>query len=156
MTQATGQGPLALDHDEGDVFIFEPADITLDFNREADGSVPSIDYTQAGRSMTIPRVDDSFGIQRIVQIDIDPDTLDDYVGDYQLAPGAVFKIFRRENQLFAQLTGQSAFPVFPYEADKFFYKVVDARLTFVRRANGAIESLILDQGGERIAPRIAE
>lgn len=156
MTQATGQGALSVEHEEGDIFVYEPADITLDFNRDKDGSVPSIDFTQQGRSMTIPRVDDSFGIRRMKTIDVASSILDDYVGQYQLAPGAVFSVFRRDNQLFAQLTGQTAYPVFAYEPDKFFYKVVDARLSFVRGADGAVESLVLNQGGEHIAPRIAE
>jgi hypothetical protein len=55
--------------------------------------------------------------------------------------------------LFAQLTGQPAYPLFAYEPDKFFYKVVDAQLHFEREGND-VAAVVLHQGGEQRAPRI--
>ena len=87
---------------------------------------------------------------------MDTAVLRDYAGQYQLAPGAVFTIEVRDGQLHAQLSGQQSFPVFPFEADKFFYKVVDAKLYFNRDADNKVSSVTLDQGGLRVAPRIAD
>jgi CubicO group peptidase (beta-lactamase class C family) len=86
-------------------------------------------------------------------IDMDPALLADYEGEYQLAPGAVIKMFARNGQLFTQLTGQPAFPVFPYQADRFYLKVVDAQLHFERGADGEVTAVVLHQNGQQRAER---
>jgi hypothetical protein len=47
----------------------------------------------------------------------------------------------------AQATGQPAFEIFPSSPTEFFLKVVDARITFVKDASGAVTQLVLHQGG---------
>ncbi len=80
--------------------------------------------------------------------------LETYVGHYELQPGFVFQVTREGDQLFAQLTGQPRFEVFPESETKFFYKVVDAQLTFVKGADGSVSNLILHQFGiDQKAPR---
>jgi hypothetical protein len=54
---------------------------------------------------------------------------------------------REEDKLMVQLTGQPFFEVFPETETKFFYKVVDAQLTFVKDDKGGVKSLILHQNG---------
>ena len=51
-------------------------------------------------------------------------------------------------QLFVQLTGQTRAPVFPSAPDEFFYKVVDAQLSFQRAADGSVSSVVLHQNGQ--------
>ncbi len=80
--------------------------------------------------------------------------LDEYVGSYELAPNVVFTVTRQADKLFAELTGQPRFRVFAETENKFYYKVVNAQLTFNRGADGKIESLTLHQGGDRIARKI--
>jgi len=73
--------------------------------------------------------------------------LDRYVGRYQLAPTFVITITRDGDHLFAQATGQPNFEIFAEDDRNFFYKVVDAQLTFVGEANGRATSLVLHQNG---------
>ncbi len=80
--------------------------------------------------------------------------LDEYVGSYELAPNFVFTITRQADRLFAQLTGQPNFRVYATSEKDFYYKVVNAQLTFNRGADGKIESLTLHQGGDQIARKI--
>ena len=80
-------------------------------------------------------------------IAIEASTLDDYVGEYDLAPGFVMSVTRQGDELYVQLTGQPAWPVFPHAEDEFFYKVVDAQLTFGRDEAGKVDHLVLHQGG---------
>ncbi len=80
--------------------------------------------------------------------------LDEYVGEYELAPSVVFTIARRAEKLFAQLTGQQNIRVYASSEKDFYYKVVNARLTFNRGADGKIESLTLHQNGDQIARKI--
>ena len=46
-----------------------------------------------------------------------------------------------------QATGQQAFELFAEAPDAFFLKAFDAQLTFTRGLGGAVEGLVLHQGG---------
>jgi Domain of unknown function (DUF3471) len=79
------------------------------------------------------------------------DELEEYVGEYELAPGFVLAItVTEEGKIFGQATGQGAAEIFPSETDEFFYKIVDAQLSFSRDEGGMIDSLTLHQGGQNI------
>jgi D-alanyl-D-alanine-carboxypeptidase/D-alanyl-D-alanine-endopeptidase len=73
-----------------------------------------------------------------------------YVGRYELAPGAIMAITLDGTQLFEQLTGQPAFPIFALSVDHFFLKVVDATIDFERDAQGNVVSLVLHQNGRDV------
>ncbi len=87
-------------------------------------------------------------------VEVSEKVLDEYAGEYELTPNVVFTISRRSDKLFAQLTGQPRVRVFAESDNKFYYKVVDARLTFNRGVNGKIENLTLLQNGEQVARKI--
>jgi CubicO group peptidase (beta-lactamase class C family) len=89
------------------------------------------------------------------EIKVSPDVLRQYVGEYQLAPNAVITMTLNGDQLETQLTGQPKFPVFPEAENRFFLKVVDAQLEFVKDASGKVTRMILHQGGQDApAPKI--
>ena len=46
-----------------------------------------------------------------------------------------------------QATGQGTVEIFPSSPTEFFLKVVDAQITFVKDASGAVTQLVLHQGG---------
>ena len=80
--------------------------------------------------------------------------LEPYVGSYTLAPGAILSVTRSESQLKAQLTGQPAFKIYPETASKFYYRVVDAQLTFEKDKDGKVTAVVLYQNGQNLkAPR---
>lgn len=85
---------------------------------------------------------------------VDEKLLDEYVGAYELAPAVVFAVTRRGDKLFAQLTSQPQLRVFARSENEFYYRVVPARLTFNRGADGKIASLTLHQNGDQIARKI--
>jgi hypothetical protein len=72
-----------------------------------------------------------------------------YVGKYQIAPGAVFTVSVNGDQLLVGLTGQPTFRVYPRSDTEWFYKVVEATLTFEVDAAGCCNSLELFQNGVR-------
>jgi hypothetical protein len=78
---------------------------------------------------------------------VDAATLAHYVGVYQLFVGFDLTISVERGQLMVQCTGQSKLPVFAESPTKFFYKVVDAQITFVPDKNGNVELLVLHQNG---------
>lgn len=77
---------------------------------------------------------------------LDPIILDMYVGKYQLNEEVNVTVTQEKDQLYLQATGQSKIPIFPEEEDKFFMKVADVQITFVRE-EGKITELIVHQSG---------
>ncbi len=87
-------------------------------------------------------------------IALPPGALDDYVDEYQLAPGFAISIRKSGDTLLAQATGQGANPIYASARDEFFYRVLDAQISFVRDSTGKVGSLVLHQGGRDLpAPR---
>ncbi len=84
------------------------------------------------------------------EIDLPAETLDRYVGVYSISHSARFTIVRRGDGLAARLTGQSFVPIYPSAEDELFYKVVDARLSFHRDAQGKVASVTLHQNGRDV------
>jgi serine-type D-Ala-D-Ala carboxypeptidase/endopeptidase len=80
--------------------------------------------------------------------------LEEYVGEYQLSANFVLTISRVGTQLYAQATGQGAFPIYASEANEFFAKVAPISITFKRDGDGTIKGLVLHQNGDRDAPRL--
>ncbi len=153
--QATGQGAFRLRNIGERVFEFLPADIRVTFDAPADGLTKRLELQQGETITPAPRVSDaqSDPVREIVRLDAA--VLDDYVGQYALAPGVLITVVRRDEQLHAQLTGQASYPVFAYRADRFLYKVVDARLEFERDESGSVVAVVLHQDGRQRAPRMA-
>ena len=81
------------------------------------------------------------------EVALDPKILESYVGEYELAPTFKIKITREEGRLFAQATDQPRFEIFAEKEGEFFFKVVDAQITFSKDESGAVKELILHQGG---------
>jgi len=78
---------------------------------------------------------------------LNPVDFDPFVGEYELAPGFLIKVWREENNYKAQATGQPSFDIYPESATKFFLNVVDAQIEFSRNEQGEVSSLTLHQGG---------
>ncbi len=75
-------------------------------------------------------------------------------GIYEIEKGIEVKISLDKDQLFAQLTGQSAYPIFAENELFFFLKVVDAQIQFVKNEIGEITNLyILQNGNKTLAKR---
>jgi len=84
------------------------------------------------------------------EIAVDTKLFDGYVGQYQLAPNFALTITREGEQLFAKATNQPRVAIFPEGERDFFYKIVDAQITFVTDANGRAISLTLHQNGANL------
>jgi CubicO group peptidase (beta-lactamase class C family) len=80
-------------------------------------------------------------------VDVAPAVLASYVGSYVLRPEFVLTVTVEDGKLMVQATHQEKFPVFAESRTRFFYKVVDAQITFVRDKDGNVNKLILHQAG---------
>jgi len=86
---------------------------------------------------------------------VDPEIYNAYAGNYQLVPGFILSVTREDNHLMVQATDQGKYEVYPESETKYFYKVVDAQITFDKDQNGHVSQLILHQNGQdMVAQRI--
>ena len=90
------------------------------------------------------------------EIAVDPKLFDGYVGQYLLAPNFILTITREGDKLFAQATGQPKVQIFPESEREFFYKVVDAQITFETDSTGRAISLTLHQNGANLPAKRVE
>jgi CubicO group peptidase (beta-lactamase class C family) len=101
---------------------------------------PAQIYTKTAKPLPAPRK----------EAVVDPRIYDQYVGDYELTPGFVITILKRGNKLISQATGQPEVELFPESETRFFLKVVDAQVDFVKDASGKVTGLVLHQGGQTL------
>jgi hypothetical protein len=78
---------------------------------------------------------------------VDTKVLDSYVGHYELAPTFILHVTREGDQLFVQATNQPRFAVYSKSEVEFFYKVVDAQITFEPDGQNNATALVLHQNG---------
>ena len=98
---------------------------------------------------------DRDGKSEMHEISLAPAALEGDVGFYKLGENAVLTVTRNGAQLSAQLTGQPAAPIYARSRTEFFYKVVNAQLTFIPDAAGRATSVTLHQNGQTLSlPRI--
>jgi CubicO group peptidase (beta-lactamase class C family) len=89
------------------------------------------------------------------EIQLPEATLQAYVGEYELVPGAMLTITLDDGRLHGQPSGQERLPMYAEAVDRFFLRVVDAQVTFTRGPEGEVTGLVLVQGAvEQTARRI--
>ncbi len=87
-------------------------------------------------------------------VKVAPEVLKSYQGVYAISPQFALTVTLEKGKLMVQATGQQKFQVYPESEKKFFYKVVNAQLTFVTGKSGKAERLILHQNGiDQVAAR---
>jgi tetratricopeptide (TPR) repeat protein len=78
---------------------------------------------------------------------VDSKTYDLYAGEYEVTPAFVVKVFMEGDKLMTQATGQPAIELFAEAENKFFARVVNAKVTFNRDEKGGVTGLVIHQGG---------
>lgn len=81
------------------------------------------------------------------QVSIDPAKLSAYAGRYPLTPHFVLTVTPKDGHLMVQATGQEDYEVFPESDTAFFYRVVNAQITFEMGPDGTASALVLHQNG---------
>lgn len=147
-SQATGGSKRAIFPMSETVFFFKDDNsVKFYFTKDAAGKVVEMDARRYYGPREIAKRTDKPMPQERQAIHVDPASYAQYLGEYELAPGFILTVTQEGWQLMAQATGQPKFEIFPEAEHKFFLKVVDAQIEFVKEASGKVGSLILHQGG---------
>jgi CubicO group peptidase (beta-lactamase class C family) len=143
--QATNQPRLKLNRLAADRYGVQGVDAEVSFERDAAGKIAALTLHQNGMNQRAPWSAPGAKPAGPKEIALPAEELAAYVGHYKLGP-AEFTVTRDDAKLLVQLTGQPKVPVFASAKDEFFYKVVNAQLSFVRE-DGKVVALILHQNG---------
>jgi CubicO group peptidase (beta-lactamase class C family) len=129
-------------------FFWKAVDAQVTFVKDSRGKVTKAVHHQNGQIINAPRLED------LSEAKVDSAGYDAFVGKYNYGQ-AIMTVTREGERLFAQLTGQPKFEIYPSSPTKFFWKVVDAQVEFVRNNAGSVTKAIHHQGGQTFdAPRI--
>jgi len=148
--QLTGQPKFEIFPKSETEFFWKVVDAQIKFVKNENGEVIHVVHRQGGREFEAPKLkDETFA-------DIDVSIYDDYVGEYDLKVNdMIIKVTKEDDRLFAQVTGQPKFEIFPKSETEFFWKVVKAQITFVKNEDGKVIKAILFQAGQKLeAPKI--
>lgn len=93
-------------------------------------------------------LESSFPLKTIKQfLSLNEETLEKYVGEYELTPTFSIAITRDGKKLFLQATAQPKFELFAEKENEFILKVIPARIVFNKDDTGKVIGLILKQNG---------
>ncbi|MCU7550096.1 serine hydrolase [Chitinophagaceae bacterium LB-8] len=82
-------------------------------------------------------------------VSVPAEVLQRYTGRYDFM-SAVMQVTLESDQLFAQLSGQAKFPIYPSSQTEFFWKVVDAKIKFIPDENGVVNRAEFRQNGQTL------
>jgi CubicO group peptidase (beta-lactamase class C family) len=145
LVQLTGQPAFEIFAEGERDFFLKVVDAQLTFEADPQNKVVAVVLHQNGVDQRAPRIEGEPVVPK--EVSLDPKVLEGYVGRYEFAPGISLTVTRREARLFAQLTGQPSVEVYASGPRDFFYKVVNAQLTFDVGADGRATAVVLHQLG---------
>lgn len=81
---------------------------------------------------------------------VDPTVFKELIGDYELGPGTTLRISTSEDgkSLQAQISGLPVFLIYAEEGLKFFCRAMDMQISFKRRADLGVDSLVMTFAGQ--------
>lgn len=133
-----------------DVFFFKNSPSRLTFLRNTAGKIEAVELKSRDFiPQRAERTNKAIPAGR-TEIELAGEIFDNYVGEYELAPGFIIKIWREDKKFKAQATGQPAFDLFAETETKFFLKVVDAQVEFNKDDTGKVVSMTLFQNGAQV------
>lgn len=97
-------------------------------------------------------MDESIPLKKIRrEITVALPVLQSFVGVYDITPQFQLTVTVENGQLMAQATNQPSFKLHAESETKFFLKVVDAQVEFIKNEQGVVDKLILYQNGTQLA-----
>lgn len=147
-TQLTGQSAFPIYPESERKFFLKVVDAQIEFVTDGQGRVTHLLQHQGGGTLKAPRISDTV-VERTA-IPLPAATLATYTGSYELRPGFDLAITLEDGRLMSQATGQGKTELFAETETKFFLKVVDAQIEFIKDAQGTVTHLVLHQGGRDI------
>ncbi|MGZ5190174.1 MAG: serine hydrolase [Flavisolibacter sp.] len=129
-----------------DRFFFddEPM-LTMEFTRNKNGEIEKLITRNRSAIEMWNKTNKSIPAEDGIRLD--EKILENYLGVYEVAPEFSFTVTKEKNRIFLQATGQEKLEIFAETENKFFLKVNDAQIEFVKDNSGRVIKAVLNQGG---------
>jgi CubicO group peptidase (beta-lactamase class C family) len=148
-SQRTGGAKAEIVSSARDEFYFDGDTSRLTFRRDGQGKVTGVVYTPGAGMVAEGKRTDEVLLQDRQAAKIDPAVYDDYAGEYQM-PNRILTVTREGDRIFATPAGQPKAEIFPASESRFFLRVAEVEIEFVRGVDGKVTGLVLEQGGRKI------
>ena len=99
--------------------------------------------------------DDTIVKKEQIAIKVNPKIYDSYIGQYEVDPCFSITIFREKHQLFSKISDQYKREIYPKSETEYFFKEIDAQITFVKNKDNQVTHLVFQQKGDHIAKKIS-
>jgi CubicO group peptidase (beta-lactamase class C family) len=133
-----------------DKFFWKVVDAQIEFVKDNEGNVTGARHKQGGINLNVKKIAE----EKVVKVD-DAD-LERYVGKYEYPGIGVLTVRKEKDKLFAQMTNQPEFEIFPKGDGRFFWKIIAAEIEFVEGKDGKVEKAIHKQAGATIEVKKVE
>ena len=134
-------------------FFYNDGTAFYEFLSGKDGKVTAVNLQALGQTSSCWAHTDK-PVPVHFEINLEPGQMEKFTGEYELAPGFTIKITLDDGHLMGQATGQAKFELFAEEPNKFFLKIVDARVEFISGPDSTVTKMILYQNGEHEGKKI--
>ena len=154
-SQATNQPMVPIFAKSETEFFLKVVEAQLTFVRDSEQGVTGLVLNQGGATINAKRLVGEAAQKAIAsiagperkEVTVAKAVLKEYEGTYQLNPSFKIVVTIKDGGLQVQATNQPRVSIFAESESKFFFKVVDAQISFVRDSGGKVTSLLLHQGG---------
>jgi CubicO group peptidase (beta-lactamase class C family) len=155
-SQVRGQGKSEMLAASSFEFFFKDNPAIIRFVKNAEGVVTGLRVqSRLGPARIYAKTAKPFpALKKAAAIDLK--FFDPLLGDYELAPGLIVTIIKRDGKLISVATGQPEVELFPESETKFFLKDIDAQVEFVKDVSGKVTELLLTQGGRTMSAKKKE
>ncbi len=143
----TGKSKEKLIHLSDDLYKIGSINGTIDFSLITKMGQPYLVIKMYGQTIHAPEISVPDPLHEYEEINLPDSLLTGLEGKYRLDSSRIFVITKEGKKLFALISGQQRFEIFPYAENNFFYKVVAASIEFVKNEENIAEYLLLRQGG---------
>jgi CubicO group peptidase (beta-lactamase class C family) len=135
---------------EKDKFFFENSASLIHFVKDGSGKLTGLEFKSGITPYEYWKKVDKESTVTSKEIKVDEKILNSYVGEYELSPTFTIVVSVKAGALKAQATGQQEFDLFAESETRFFLKVVEVQMDFVKNAQGKVTHLVLHQGGQEV------
>ncbi|MBK9014445.1 MAG: serine hydrolase [Saprospiraceae bacterium] len=144
-----GRGPKSIVKPyQKDMFFFDDnAMFTIEFSRNKKGAIEKLTTKKLDGNEVWDKTNKPLPNQNGIKVD--EKILETYIGEYEIPSIMTFSVTKEQDRLFLQGEGQERFEIFADTENKFFLKVNDAQLEFVKDDSGKVAKAILNQGGRQ-------
>ena len=119
-------------------YFWKVVEARLRFDKDEKGMINKATLFQNGQQMVMQKLPE----EKIATID--PVVFDNYIGKYKLNDNMTVTIFKENNKLFAQATGQLKLEMAPVSDTDFVILEINAKLSFVKGDDGKATKIKLN------------